>query len=62
VLPPNARRFIAAFRLNAWIVSAHQAALAPNSPDGICPPARSDFIAEWTSSLLPQRSRSHEIT
>ena len=61
-LSPSARRFIAAFRLNARIVSAHQAALAPKSPEGICPPARSDFVAEWTSSLLPQRSRSHQIT
>jgi hypothetical protein len=25
------------------------------------PPARSVFITEWTSSLLPHRSRSHQI-
>jgi hypothetical protein len=32
-------RFIAAFRFNARIISVHQAALAPNRPDEICPPA-----------------------
>src|SRR5208283_404930 len=42
---PSTSRFIAAFRFNARIISVHQAALAPNSPDGSCPPARSDFIA-----------------
>ena len=31
-LSPSAKRFIAAFRLNARIASAHHAALAPNSP------------------------------
>ena len=41
---------------------AHQAALAPNKPEGICPPAKSDFNAEWTSLFLPQRSRNHPIT
>src|SRR5690625_3294499 len=59
---PRTSRFIAALRLWARIMIAHQAALAPNSPDGIRPPARSPFMTEWASSLLPQRSRSHQIT
>src|SRR5208283_1615156 len=59
---PSTNRFIAVFRLWARIIKAHQAALAPNRPDGSFPPARSLFITEWTSSLLPQRSRSHQIT
>ena len=48
--------FIAAFRLNARIDRATRPRLAPNKPEGICPPAKSDFNPEWTSSLLPQRS------
>src|SRR5208283_364344 len=37
---PSTRRFIAVFRLCARIIKAHHAALAPNRPDGSCPPAR----------------------
>ena len=59
---PSTSRFITAFRLWARIMSVHHAALAPNSPLGIRPPARSVFMTAWTSSLLPQRSRSHQIT
>ena len=61
-LQPSAKRFISRVRLKPRIASAHHAALAPNSPDGSCPPARSDFVAECASSLLPQRSRSHQMT
>ena len=48
---------IRALRLKASTTMAHQAALTPNSPEGICPPAKSDFITPWAASLLPQRSR-----
>src|SRR5919112_977500 len=59
---PSTSRFITAFRLWARIMIVHHAALAPNSPLGIRPPARSVFMTAWTSSLLPQRSRSHQMT
>src|SRR4051794_15401740 len=38
---PSTSRFITAFRLWARIMIVHHAALAPNSPLGIRPPARS---------------------
>jgi hypothetical protein len=38
------------------------AALAPNSCDVSFLPAKSSFIIEWASSLLPQRSRYHQIS
>src|SRR5271166_3475764 len=41
---------------------AHHAALAPNSPLGSRPPARSSFITACASSLLPQRSRCQRIS
>ena len=51
--PPNASRFIAELRLKASTAMAHHAALAPNSPDGSLPAARSLFRTLWTCSPLP---------
>ena len=45
-ISPNTRRFIAEFRLNGRIMICHQAALAPNNPEGSLPPARSPFMIE----------------
>ena len=42
-------------------VTAHQAALAPNSPEGSRPPASSSFSTLWTSSPFPQ-STSRLVT
>ena len=55
-LSPSAKRFIAAFRLNARIASAHHAASAPNSPDGSCP--RPDRIS---SPNAPPRSCHNQL-
>src|SRR5271166_686605 len=51
--PPSTWRFIIALRLWARTMIAHHAALAPNSPLGSRPPARSSFITACASSLLP---------
>ena len=40
---------------------AHHAALAPNSPDGSRPPAKSLFRTLWTSSPLPHLCLDHQI-
>jgi hypothetical protein len=53
---PSAAIFIIAFRLCAIIIIHHQAAFSPKSPEVNFPPAKSSFITEWASSLLPQRS------
>jgi hypothetical protein len=52
---PSAILFIIAFRLCASIMIHHHAAFSPKSPEGNFPPAKSSFITEWASSLLPQR-------
>ena len=52
---PSTSRFIAVFRLCARIIKAHHAALAPNSADGSCPPARSLFTSP---NELPRSCRS----
>ena len=56
---PNTNRFTAEFRLNANTVIAHHAALAPNSPDGSLPPAKSSFSTACTSSPLPHLCLYH---
>src|SRR5271166_5569589 len=45
--PPSTRRFIIALRLRARTMIAHHAALAPNSPLGSRPPARSSRPPRW---------------
>ena len=58
---PNTSRFMAEFRLKASTDMAHHAALAPNSPDGSRPPAKSLFRTLWTSSPLPHLCLDHQI-
>src|ERR1700684_811056 len=50
---PDASRFIAGFRGNARIASAHHASLAPNSPDRVCPPAKSELLVDLKAHGLP---------